>query len=57
VRVRMGIAFRRLWVANAFGYVADGVAFVTIPLVAILLTQNRCSLQVCQPPMNYRGCW
>lgn len=38
--VRLGAAFRRLWVGNAFGNLADGLAFVTIPLVAASLTAS-----------------
>lgn len=38
--MRLGPAFRRLWLGNSFGNLADGVAFVTIPLVAASLTTS-----------------
>lgn len=36
----LGPAFRSLWVGNAFGNLSDGVAFVTIPLLAVSLTDS-----------------
>lgn len=36
----LGPAFRRLWWGNASGNLADGLAFVTIPLVAASLTRS-----------------
>ncbi|USQ80021.1 MFS transporter [Ornithinimicrobium faecis] len=38
--MRLGAAFQRLWFGNAFGNLADGLAFVTIPLVAVALTSS-----------------
>lgn len=38
--MRLGPAFRRLWVGNSFGNLADGLAFVTIPLLAASLTTS-----------------
>lgn len=38
--MRLGAAFQRLWFGNAFGNLADGLAFVTIPLVAASLTSS-----------------
>lgn len=39
-RVTLGPDFRRLWSGNAVGNLADGVAFVAIPLVATSETTN-----------------
>lgn len=36
----LGPAFRALWAGNACGNLADGVAFVTIPLLAVSLTDS-----------------
>lgn len=38
--MRLGAAFRPLWIGNAVGNLADGLTFVTIPLVAVSLTSN-----------------
>ncbi len=36
----LGPAFRSLWAGNAFGNLSDGVAFITIPLLAVSLTNS-----------------
>jgi hypothetical protein len=39
-RASLGPAFRRLWTANAFANMGDGIAFVAIPLLAVAFTSD-----------------
>lgn len=38
--MKLGSEFRRLWIGNAFSNLSDGITFIAIPLLAVVITKD-----------------